>query len=372
MIKKICKGCGEVLQSEDKNKKAYIPFEKLLLGDNLICRQCFRLKNYGEVPKELSDKQEYVRIVKESIKKADYILAIFDATDIEASMQHEILDLLESKESIVVLNKIDLLEKYYSLVEISAWFRRKIIENNIFPQSFCFVSSKKNEGIKGILHKIKSLSSKKELKICVIGASNVGKSSVLNRLIGSDRLTTSKYSGTTKKNISTTIKYKDIKITFIDTPGIVPENRLTELVDPAKAVLLMPNKKLKETNLTINENQILFFDSLLYLKVKNKAKIRVLCSKNVQIHVSNEKKIKTLLEGDFFDFFTKEERKKYLEQEFVTESISLTKIDSLDIQGLGFLEADARLELDITYPQKLGICVRESMKFANKRQDDIL
>ncbi|WP_349017976.1 hypothetical protein [Sneathia sanguinegens] len=134
----------------------------------------------------------------------------------------------------------------------------------------------------------------------------------------------------------------------------------------------MPNKKLKETNLTINENQILFFDSLLYLKVKNKAKIRVLCSKNVQIHVSNEKKIKTLLEGDFFDFFTKEERKKYLEQEFVTESISLTKIDSLDIQGLGFLETDARLELDITYPKKLGICVRESMKFANKRQDDIL
>ena len=33
MIKKICKGCGEILQSEDKNKKAYIPFEKLLLRD---------------------------------------------------------------------------------------------------------------------------------------------------------------------------------------------------------------------------------------------------------------------------------------------------------------------------------------------------
>ena len=64
--------------------------------------------------------------------------------------------------------------------------------------------------------------------------------------------------------------------------------------------------------------------------------------------------------------------KPCLKEIFVTESISLTKIDSLDIQGLGFLEADARLELDITYPKKLGICVRESMKFANKRQDDIL
>ena len=71
-------------------------------------------------------------------------------------------------------------------------------------------------------------------------------------------------------------------------------------------------------------------------------------------------------------FLLRKKEKKYLEQEFVTESISLTKIDSLDIQGLGFLETDTRLELDITYPKKLGVCVRESMKFANKRQDDIL
>lgn len=69
MTKKTCKGCGQVLQSDNINEKGYVPFEKLLVTGDILCRNCFRLKNYGIVPQELTDVEEYEKIVKENIKK---------------------------------------------------------------------------------------------------------------------------------------------------------------------------------------------------------------------------------------------------------------------------------------------------------------
>lgn len=373
MSEKLCIGCGEKLQSDNINEKGYVPFEKLLLSENLICRNCFRLKNYGEVPKELNDKNEYMKIVKESIKKADLILAIFDIVDISSSMVPEILDLLDEKDSIVVLNKIDMLEKYYTLAEISAWFRGQIIENNVSVQSFCYVSAKTKEGINGILHKIKSyINPKKEVKVCVLGASNVGKSSILNRLIGENKLTTSKYSGTTKKNVKTTLRYKDIKISFIDTPGIVPDNRMYEFLPSEKSVLLLSNKKVQKNKIKINANQYLMLENLIYMKINEKCDINCYISKNIQVHVTNENKVKELLNNGFFTLLNQNEANDYLKNEFITEDFEVSRDETLDIQGLGYIEVNKNIVFTLTYPKGLAIVVRNSIKNANRRQDEYL
>lgn len=372
MSDKQCKGCGEKLQSEDKNLKGYVPFEKLLLQDNLICQNCFRLKNYGKIPEETMSKKEYKDVAIASIKEADIVLGIFDAVDIESSMVTEILDLLDEKESIVVLNKIDLLEKNYTMPEISSWFRKKIIENNIFPQSFCFVSSKTNEGINGILHKIKDICGKKQVKVCVLGASNVGKSSLLNRLIGSNKLTTSKYSGTTKRSIKTTVKYKDIKITFIDTPGIVPEGRMNEMLPKDKAVLLLNSKSVQKNKVRLNEGQYLTFSNLIYIKVENKCELDCYASKNIQFHVTNKQKVDELMTNGFFTLLSKEETDEYYNHKFVIDKISLTRDDALDILGLGYVEANSSVTLSIKHPEEVKVIVREKIKYANKRQDEML
>lgn len=373
MTEKTCKGCGQILQSDDINKKGYVPFEKLLIKEDLVCRNCFRLKNYGMVPQELNDVSEYEKIVRENIKKCDLILAIFDIVDISSSMIPAILDLLDEKDNIVVLNKLDILDPHYTKPSISAWFREMIIENNIFPQSFCFVSAKNKEGINGILHKIKDyVGSKKNINICVVGASNVGKSSVLNRLIGQDKLTTSKYSGTTKRGVKTTIKYKDIKISFIDTPGIVPKGRMSELLPSDKSVLLLSNKKIQKKNIKINENQYLMFENLIYLKALNKCSLDLYASKNIQFHITNENKVRELLNNGFFTLLSKEESEIYLNQEFVEESFKISKGEALDIHGLGVIEPKSNIEILMTYPKNLKVTIRNSIKDANKRQDEII
>ncbi len=373
MTKKTCKGCGQVLQSDNINEKGYVPFEKLLVTGDILCRNCFRLKNYGIVPQELTDVEEYEKIVKENIKKSDLILAIFDIVDISSSMVPSILDLLDEKDNIVILNKLDILEPYYTKPSISAWFRELIIENNIFPQSFCYVSAKNKDGINGILHKIKVYAGdKKNISVCVVGASNVGKSSILNRLIGKDKLTTSKYSGTTKREIKTTVKYKDMKISFIDTPGIVPKGRMNELIPCDKSVLLLSNKKIQKKNVKINENQYLMFENLIYLKAINKCSLDLYASKNIQFHITNEAKAKELLNNGFFTLLSIEEATKYLNQEFVTEDIEILQNEALDVHGLGVIEPKCDAKFVITYPKNLKITVRNSIKDAHKRQDEMI
>ncbi len=60
----------------------------------------------------------------------------------------------------------------------------------------------------------------KEIKVAIVGRVNVGKSSLLNALIGEDRAVVSSIAGTTIDPVDESLEYKDKTITFVDTAGI--------------------------------------------------------------------------------------------------------------------------------------------------------
>ena len=58
------------------------------------------------------------------------------------------------------------------------------------------------------------------IKLAIVGKPNAGKSSLLNRLAGEERMIVSPIAGTTRDAIDTKITYNDMDITLIDTAGI--------------------------------------------------------------------------------------------------------------------------------------------------------
>jgi len=59
-----------------------------------------------------------------------------------------------------------------------------------------------------------------DIKVAIIGKVNVGKSSILNALVGTERSVVSPIAGTTIDPVDETFEYKDKNITFVDTAGL--------------------------------------------------------------------------------------------------------------------------------------------------------
>jgi len=88
-----------------------------------------------------------------------------------------------------------------------------------------------------------------DIKLAIIGRPNVGKSSLLNQILGEERVIVSPIAGTTRDSIDTTLTIGEQEYTLIDTAGIRRKGKTTEMAE--KLSVIMAKKSLERADVAI-------------------------------------------------------------------------------------------------------------------------
>ena len=105
---------------------------------------------------------------------------------------------------------------------------------------------------------------KNGIKTVIIGKPNVGKSSLLNRLIGEEKAIVTSVKGTTRDSVEATISIDNIKLNLIDTAGIRDTEDIVESIGVDKSLKLIDEAEL--ILFVLNYNEELSKDDLEILK----------------------------------------------------------------------------------------------------------
>jgi GTP-binding protein len=89
----------------------------------------------------------------------------------------------------------------------------------------------------------------REINLAIVGRPNVGKSSLLNRLLGEERAIVSPVAGTTRDSVDTVLKTDDQTFRIIDTAGIRRKGKTTQMAE--KLSVIMARKSLDRADVAI-------------------------------------------------------------------------------------------------------------------------
>lgn len=157
-----------------------------------------------------------------AIEEADVVIMLVDAQHGVTAADEEISEILRrtNKPILVAANKADTLEKTDTAFEFYA-----LGLGEVFPISAIHGVGTGDllDAVVKALHDIDydfTEDDDDHLKIAIVGRPNAGKSTLLNHLVGEERVIVSPIAGTTRDSIDTELKWHGQDITLIDTAGI--------------------------------------------------------------------------------------------------------------------------------------------------------
>ncbi len=174
----------------------------------------------------LSQMREQAQI---AIDTADVIIFLVDVKQGLVDSDSKVADMLRRSHKPIVLavNKVDSFKKY----EADVYEFYNLGLGDPFP-----ISSVEKLGFGELLDEVISYFKESELeeedderpRIAIVGKPNVGKSSIINKLLGEERCIVSDIAGTTRDAVDTEIVRNGKEYVFIDTAGLRRKNKIKE------------------------------------------------------------------------------------------------------------------------------------------------
>jgi len=211
----------------------------------------FRLVDTGGI---IPDAKELIpanilRQARAALEEASLIVLVVDARAGITPLDEELAELARAirKPVFVAANKVDTQKLEADALEFELWGF-----DAVFP-----VSAEHGNGVAELLDAALDLlpapeareSERKEISLSIVGRPNVGKSSLVNRLTGEERVIVSPIPGTTRDAIDTEIIYDDTTFRLIDTAGIRRKGK-TEMV-AEKISVVMARRHLERADVAV-------------------------------------------------------------------------------------------------------------------------
>lgn len=185
---------------------------------------------------EMDSKDKMLKHMREqadiAIDTADVILFLVDVRQGLVDADFKVADMLRKsgKPVILVVNKVDNFEKY--MPDVYEFYNLGIGD----PHP---ISAASKLGIGDMLDAVMELFALEKIeeeeddrpKIAIVGKPNAGKSSLINNLLGENRVIVSDVAGTTRDAIDTEIVYNGTEYVFIDTAGLRRKSKIKENIE---------------------------------------------------------------------------------------------------------------------------------------------
>jgi len=160
---------------------------------------------------------------------ADVIIFLVDVKQGLQDADAKVADMLRRshKPVVLVVNKVDSFEKY--MADVYEFYNLGI--GDPYP-----ISAANRLGIGDMLEVVTSYfpdddgeeEEDERIRVAIVGKPNVGKSSIINKLLGENRLIVSDIAGTTRDAVDTEVTYNGKEYVFIDTAGLRRKNKIKE------------------------------------------------------------------------------------------------------------------------------------------------
>ncbi len=177
-----------------------------------------------------------------AVEDADAIILVVDGDAGITAADEDVAEILRrtSKPVVIAANKLDHVKRNDAAVEFYG-----LGLGEVFP-----ISAIHGLGVGDLLDAVyfgvqetvlmpETPEADDHLKIAIVGRPNVGKSSLLNKLLGEDRMIVSPHAGTTRDAVDTDITWHGERVTLIDTAGIRRRGRIEPGVEKFSVVRAM-------------------------------------------------------------------------------------------------------------------------------------
>jgi len=168
-----------------------------------------------------------------AIEEADIVLFLLDGRHGVTPADYQVVEILRRTEKPIfyVVNKIDSPEQ--EIERLSPFYELGV-------DKLWAVSAEHNYGFRGLMEGVAAQISSGEpaeelpegtVKVAFFGRPNVGKSSMINRILGEERMVVSDISGTTRDSVDTLLTHGKYSYLLIDTAGIRRRGKTTDKLE---------------------------------------------------------------------------------------------------------------------------------------------